>query len=306
MYKKPVKGIALAVAAVLLLAISVPAMAQMSKKEIHELWEKKKKHWSRSDMKKALDMAKGRRGLVEEYFRLKKKKVPDRLIADSFAVCRGEPSMVKEFWEWKFKYHFDLGEIKEVFEEFPKTNKITRWYYFAYRVGGTKGETKLPQRQKNPKIQKYSAKECLAIFKLARFDMKLIKEYFTRRDKGKSPREILPDIKQAVKKQIIKERKADEKKRKERLAKLKEKEEAERKLREEERKRRAAERAEKPKEERAKMGTEEDLSFLAGTGDDDGTEPDNTEDDKEESEGDKDEKDKDAEDEKEDGDSEEE
>ncbi|MBS3763574.1 MAG: hypothetical protein KGZ25_09770, partial [Planctomycetes bacterium] len=270
-----------------------------SKKEINELWKKKKKHWSRSDMKKALDMAKGRRGLVEQYFRLKKKKVPDKLIADSFGVCGGEPSMVKEFWEWKFKYHFDLGEIKEVFEEFPRTNKITRWYYFAYRVGGTKGEIKLPERQKNPKIQKYSAKECLAIFKLARFDMKLIKEYFTRRDKGKSPREILPDIKQAVKEQIIKERKAAEKKRQERLAKLKEKEEAERKLREEERKRRAAERAEKPKEDRAKMGTEEDLNFLMGTGDDD-------EDEKEESEGDKDEKDKDAEEEEQDGDSEEE
>lgn len=289
----------LAVVAVLFLAISAPAMAQMSKKEINELWKKKKKHWSRSDMKKALDMAKGRRGLVEQYFRLKKKKVPDRLIADSFAVCGGEPSMVKEFWEWKFKYHFDLGEIKEVFEEFPQTNKITRWYYFAYRVGGTKGETKLPERQKNPKIQKYSAKECLAIFKLARFDMKLIKEYFTQRDKGKSPREILPDIKQTVKEQIMKERKAAEKKRKERLAKLKEKEESERKLREEERKRRAAERAEKPKEDRAKMGTGEDLDFLMGTGDDD-------EDEKEESEGDKDEKDEDAEEEEQDGDSEEE
>ena len=182
-----------------------PQGPKLTSAEVKQKYEElSKKGWSKRDFNAALRVTRGDRTLFEHYLKLYDQKVHPGLIAASYETCKGDPSLVKEYWEYVQKYDFEHAEVQEVMRNFP-ANKVLRWYYFAYRVGGEQVLlTYKPKDKDNPtpprskKDEKYTKEEVTGVFRLTRFNMKYIKDYFDQRDAGKKPAAILPDIKEKI------------------------------------------------------------------------------------------------------------
>lgn len=247
------------------------AGSRMGKKEIAEQWQKlRKKGWSRGEMGAALELARYRRGLFDIVVDMKG-KVPMSALQKSFQVCEGNPELVREFWDYVLKHNFPPKEVARVISKFPP-NKQQRWLYFQYRAGGAKqleqrGKKKEEQgsRKRRERPEGYSANEVWKVFQGVRFDVGLVKKYFSLREEGASPPKAWAEVKKEVQADLEKEKQAAEKKRKEEEKKRREKEEARRKMQEEARKKHAEkEGKDDEKEEKAETISLEGLGNLVG------------------------------------------
>jgi len=266
----------LPITAILLLgsyALAGPTVSgsKLSGEEVAKKWEElQKKQWSKSDFKSALGATRGDRSLFERYVKLREAKVHPGLIVATFKTCRYEPVLVSEYWDWVQKYEFGHSEVSQVMKNFP-SNKVIRWYYFAYRCGGEQKlltyETKKPDQNNKPKNPKkkeeervYSQDEVMGVFRVTKFNMKFIKEYFDQRAAGKKPPEILPELKKMVEKQRLELEKEEKEKRRKAEEERQKKIEARKKM---------IELTTKPKDgeeekKRATPGTPDDLDKILG------------------------------------------
>jgi len=187
-----------------------------------------KKGWPSVAIRHAFDTSRMDRALFGIYVRLHDSQVPPQEIAISFEVCRGEPSVINEYWGYVMGNGMPVQEVREVFATFPP-NKVQRWKYFYYRTGafgaqvpirGADGPT-VPMR---PVI--YSEGECMAVFVRARFNVKYVDEYFALRDKGKSPVEAVGPLDEHVKADIEREQEEQRKAAEEAKLQMEEKQKA--------------------------------------------------------------------------------
>jgi len=164
------------------------------------------KGWTRRDFSTALSISKHDRQLFEIYVRLRHKEVPPPAIQESFALCKGDPADVNEYWNWIMKYRFALPEVRAVFSRFPPVS-MTRHSYFTYRAGGLEA---LAERARTAEADRaapprgYSAKECMAIFRASRFRTDHVKLYFELRGEGKPPPEAWARVREKILEEIRK------------------------------------------------------------------------------------------------------
>lgn len=235
----------LAATALLMLLYCAPATAKpkspkLSPQEMQKAVRKlTKKGWAEEEVKTALKLCRGQRDLFNMYKSLRGKGIPAGAINASFYRFKGNGKLITEYWGWIARYGFPPREVDQVFAKFPK-NPITRYKYFAYRAGGAdkKNRQKLEERKKQFQSKKseqlneeYSARECMAIFLNARFDGKLIEEYFKLRESGTGPQQAWQTIQKKVAEQEKKEREARLKKLEKERKRLQEKAEAQEEMR---------------------------------------------------------------------------
>ncbi len=223
---------------------------QMTKKQVAERWKKLKgKNWSRKDMQTALNLSNGESVLFDTIVSLKRKhKLSWGAIVQTMKICEKKPGAMKEFWEYVKKYKFHPREVTEVFKTFPPS-KTHRWFYFYFRAGGGKGfqqraqagkdkkkkskkKGKKRKKRKKPekKVEGYSKDEVMGVFKRARFDIKLLKKYFEKRQAGIPIKKAWGEIREEVQAQKEEERKKEIAKRKEKEQREKERREKMKKL----------------------------------------------------------------------------
>lgn len=271
---------ALMVAVALFSALAAPlpsalargdSAGRMSGKEINERWQElRKKGWSKRDMGAALQISKRQPALFDIAVEMKS-KVPWGALANSFKACKGNPELVREFWDYVLNRNFSPQEVAKVISEFPP-NKQQRWLYFQYRAGGAEAMQKRSDRgekgeeghKRRPRPEGYSAKEVMGLFQAVRFDVKLVKEYFSLRKKGQSPQQAWSKIRETVREQKAEEREAARKKKEEEEERKRERAEARKKLREaaEEKYKKKAEDKGKKKEDKGDVISLDGLSAL--------------------------------------------
>jgi hypothetical protein len=244
---------------------------RMSGKDIQERWQElRKKGWDKRDMGAALQISKRQPALFDIAVQMKG-KVPWGALAESFKVCKGNPELVREFWDYVLKQNFSPKEVAEVIAKFPP-NKQQRWLYFKYRAGGAEAMEKRGNRGKKgeedpkrrPRPDGYSHQEVMKLFEAVRFDVKLVKEYFSLREKGRSPQQAWAKIRTTVRQQKAEEREAARKKKEEEEQRKREQAEARKKLREaaEEKYKKKAEDEGKKKEDKGDIISLDGLSAL--------------------------------------------
>jgi DNA-binding transcriptional MerR regulator len=192
------------------------------------------KGWKGRDISAALSISKRNRQLFEIYVGLYDKRIPPLSIQKSFALCKGEPADINEYWDWILNYKFDPREVEEVFARFPPV-KMTRYFYFAYRAGDVAG-LEAKKRAEGPAAAEaagYSKKECMAIFRATRFQMDYVKEYFELRHDGKAASEAWTTIREKLLAEIQKRKEEAQKQAEEEKERIQAQLEAEKKAREE-------------------------------------------------------------------------
>lgn len=212
------------------------AAGRMGREEINERWQElRQKGWSKAEMGRALQLSRRQAGLFDIIVELKG-KAPLPAIQKSFEVCEGKPELVREFWDYVLQQNFSPQEVAQVISNFPP-NKQQRWLYFKYRAGGTealqqRGKKDEEERKRRPETKGYSAKEVMTIFRRVRFDVSLVKEYFSLRQKGVSPQDAWSRVRKTVRDQMEKEKEEARKKKETEETKERERAEAREKLRE--------------------------------------------------------------------------
>ena len=190
-------------------------------KRYHEL---KQKGWSGRDFATALEVSRRDRELFDLYIQLHRTKISPSRISEGFRAARGNPTAAREYWRYVSQYESKNGitekEIRRVFRVFPP-NAVTRWQYFQYRTGAHRKDQDKDQptgpRKKKP--AGYSTRECLTVFRAARFDVTFVKQYFEQRDskvhRSVAMRELLAKVKEAIEKEEQeRKQKAEQEKRK--------------------------------------------------------------------------------------------
>jgi hypothetical protein len=246
------------------------AAGRMGSREINERWQElRKKGWSKAEMGRALQISRREPGLFDIVVQMKG-KVPMGALKKSFEICEGKPELVREFWNY-VEQGFAPKEVAEVISTFPP-NEQQRWLYFKYRAGGAealqkRGKNGDEQQQKRPQPKGYSSEEVMGIFKGVRFDVKLVKEYFSLRQKGHSPQQAWAKVRETVRDQIEKEKAEARKKKEEEEKKRQERAEAREKLREQaEKERKEKKEEDKEKEDRGEVISLEGLGALVEEG----------------------------------------
>jgi hypothetical protein len=171
--------------------------------------ELSQKGWTKPDMDMALNVSRGDRELFNLFVQLRDQKVDPFSIGRSFEACKGEPAAINEYWGYVIKNRFSPLEVDQVFRTFPPNN-ITRWHYFYYRTGGFP-QPQQPGAAVTPAAKTYTMNECLNVFRLTRFDVNFVKEYFTLREQGKSAKDAWAAIKDKVKADLDKEKEQERK-----------------------------------------------------------------------------------------------
>ena len=197
---------------------------RLTRQEVQKYWERvsKNRDWNEQQFGQVLRMCQYNKRLVDRFLGLTKKGFSPQTVRRSFAVTEGSKKLLDEFWKYVNKRRIPPAEVQLIFQQFPD-NQIIRWKYVSWRRGGRLHKEDLREKLANKRDGRlrraFPRKECLMVFRMTRFDVKLIDEYFTKRLKGTPPMKAL----QPIRKKMAKEMKEKQKEKKKEAAKKRKK-----------------------------------------------------------------------------------